>query len=204
MKQCKECGQEKDESCFTYHKTTKDNLTQKCKDCISAYNKAYRTRNKEKIQQQDREYAAANAEKARERTKNWNRENQDRKRAYDKSRYEKFKHAGNTRLYYGNVDPVEKRLRAKMWRKMNPGKVCAQTAKRRAAVLQATPGWAEYDSIVLLYEQAQQLSMETGVKHQVDHIVPLNNELVCGLHCLANLQILTATENNTKRNTFEI
>lgn len=38
--------------------------------------------------------------------------------------------------------------------------------------------------------------------HHVDHEIPLSHPLVCGLHCLANLQYLTAEENLAKGNSF--
>lgn len=38
--------------------------------------------------------------------------------------------------------------------------------------------------------------------HHVDHIIPINHPDVCGLHCLANLQYLTAEENLAKGNSF--
>ena len=73
-------------------------------------------------------------------------------------------------------------------------------AKRRAQKRQAIPQWADLQHISALYTQAQQLTVETGIPHQVDHIVPLTSKQVCGLHCEHNLQVLTAAENNAKNN----
>lgn len=42
----------------------------------------------------------------------------------------------------------------------------------------------------------------TGVDYQVDHIVPLQSRLVCGLHNEANLSVIPAIDNNRKGNRY--
>lgn len=77
--------------------------------------------------------------------------------------------------------------------------------KRRDAVVRrrlktVIPAWADRNAIARFYEEAARVSKDTGVPHHVDHIVPINSKLVCGLHVQANLQVLPARENVLKRN----
>ena len=39
-------------------------------------------------------------------------------------------------------------------------------------------------------------------KDEVDHVVPLQSKFVCGLHCEANLQVITKSKNASKCNRF--
>ena len=59
------------------------------------------------------------------------------------------------------------------------------------------------EAIVDLYKTAAIKTMITGVKHQVDHIIPLNHPDVCGLHVSWNMDILTAEDNVRKSNNFD-
>ena len=86
------------------------------------------------------------------------------------------------------------------WSRNNLDKKKAATARRRASKLSATPSWANLKGISRFYELAHRLTVETGIQANVDHIVPLKSKFVCGLHCEANLSIMTAKHNKQKGN----
>ena len=102
----------------------------------------------------------------------------------------------NKRIKY--ADKI--RSTAQRYHADRPGLKNLWDAKRRAQEKNATPSWAKDSKILEFYETAQGLSMLLGEWYHVDHTVPLQSKLVCGLHCEANLQILTATENLSKSN----
>lgn len=58
------------------------------------------------------------------------------------------------------------------------------------------PIWANRNYILIFY----QLAKESG--SEVDHIVPINHPLVCGLHTEDNLQLATKNYNQYKLNRF--
>jgi hypothetical protein len=68
----------------------------------------------------------------------------------------------------------------------------------------ARPAWANKETIDEIYKTAKKLTEETGIPHEVDHIVPVKHPLVCGLHVENNLQIITQRENQMKSNKFII
>jgi hypothetical protein len=86
------------------------------------------------------------------------------------------------------------------WRRQNLDKLTKNSNFYRASKIKATPKWANAGIIQGFYTEAQRLTRSTGIKHAVDHVVPLNGKNVCGLHVEHNLQILTLSENCKKSN----
>lgn len=81
----------------------------------------------------------------------------------------------------------------------------ASSAKRRVSKIQRTSKWLSKNDLKMIdnmYLIASRVSKETGVKHHVDHVVPLQGELVSGLHVPNNLQLLTAFDNTSKGNNY--
>jgi len=106
------------------------------------------------------------------------------KNAYRKSYYEKNK----------NVEAVKN----SKWSKENLDKKRLYTANRRAALISATPLWVNHIAIKKIYDEAAFLTRVTGLKYEVDHVIPLNGKNVCGLHIASNLQVLKAEDNRKK------
>ena len=81
-----------------------------------------------------------------------------------------------------------------------PEKLRAKVAIRRATLLRAMPKWCDRAAINEIYRRAKELTIQTGLKHEVDHIIPLRGKTVWGLHIPINLQILTTSQNRRKFN----
>jgi hypothetical protein len=105
---------------------------------------------------------------------------------------------------YGKTHREEGNRRTNKWRKSHRGAHAARIMVRYAAKLQAKPIWFEKEryEIEAIYIESRRLSYETGIPQHVDHTVPLQSKEVCGLHCLSNLQIITASENLSKGNRY--
>lgn len=166
----------------TYHK----NL---CSKCLSIIRKRERIKNQTRVQTEQAAWREANkAHKA------------DYDRAYRKSKQgKKIRQASDKR----NAIKINAH---QAWRRQNlphaKAYYNAASAKRRATLLRAVPKWFVFErqEVKLLYKQASILRRTTGLDYQVDHIVPLQSDIVCGLHTLANLQLLLRKENISKKN----
>lgn len=115
---------------------------------------------------------------------------------YDKELMVKYRTKEKYDLYWEN-NKDKKIAKQKRYSESEKGIITnnAKAARRRSRVKNQLPNDADFDIIKQIYEDCRKLSIETGVPHEVDHIVPIAEG---GLHHQDNLQILTRTENRKK------
>jgi hypothetical protein len=165
--------------------------------------KQYRDANQELIQRLGKEYRAKHREELNARRREWGGQNKDRVAAKNiEWREENPERALGATRRWREENPEKQAESAKGWRRRNGAHKAMLTRQRQVNMKQATPGWASMEKMNAFYEEARQLTEATGVKYVVDHIVPLQGKLVCGLHCEANLQVITHEANAKKGNKF--
>lgn len=198
---CNKCEEEKPVASFSKRSRSNDGLQNQCKQCKSAYY----GENKERQNANTKAWYQENKERHRELTSRRYQDNKESESAKRKARYQQNKdkeNATNNAWYEANRD--KKLAKGREWYSNNKALVNASTTKRRLAKLQRTPPWADMSAIAEFYVEAKRLEELTGIQFHVDHIVPLQGELVSGLHVPANLQLLPAHENLSKSNSFEV
>lgn len=175
VKRCNRCLQERSFALFGKDASTKDGHARSCKQCVA-------------------EYGAR-----------WYRENKDRVLAASAKRYEGNKDAileASRARYAENKEP--KRAQAKAWAQANPERMREYArkshAKHRPVRNAAAAQWRAQnrERHLALVARWQQANKAAGAAF--DHIVPLRGKTVCGLHCIANLQVIPATLNASKGN----
>lgn len=176
----------------------------KCLECDKLLARKYKQKNKDIINKRNREIRSNNLEFFRERERKYYHENREQHcksglKWREQNREKAIK--ASKKYYYENIEHC--REVRKEYSKNNRGRLNALSAKRYAQKIQATPEWADYEKILKIYQECQKLTENTEIVYNVDHIVPLLSENVCGLHCEDNLQILTKVENLKKSNKHE-
>ena len=196
---CGVCGHEKGEA--------KD-----CKPCDQRRKKEYKLRHKARILAANAEYREKNREVLRQKNAEYRERNPGIDRSYYQANAERIK--ANVSAYrksnpektnaksleWAKANPDKRAVIRKKWKAENPHLVNAQTARRFATKMRATPAWADRRAIDQYYLIASYLSAELGIEFQVDHIVPLRSEIVQGFHSQHNLNVSLGAWNLAKSN----
>lgn len=225
FKNCKVCKTEQEVGNFSiaYQGKAGPVYAAKCKNCTKAYSAEHYARNREKRLAQCADYREQNAEKIAAGMQDWYRRNKERvldmqktyrtqpvvierDRERQRIRYSENRDQIRTKQNARNQLPNVRQMNLERGRQhylSKPDMYYAKSAERRAMRARATVEWADAEKIKAIYDEAKRTTLETGVKHVVDHIIPLKNEFVCGLHVAENLQVLTEKANLSKSNKFE-
>lgn len=177
QKVCTSCHQLKDFANYHKAKLGKFGLKAICKVCHSDQSKKLekteKVRAKRKLKRSTKEY--------KEWSQAYRRDNADKLREYAKS-----------------YELTSEQLKAKQeysrdFKKKNRGLINSWTAERRSRKKRAMPSWVDRQDLKKIYENCPK-------GYHVDHVIPLKNDIVCGLHVPWNLQYLPAIENIKKGN----
>jgi hypothetical protein len=186
-RRCIDCHQNKCLFEFARDKHRRDGVQSRCKACHAAKGRKWRAANPGKATSYVRRYMERHPEKAKE------------VRVHAEA---KRKASGYfERWYRENLET--KRAKNRQWSKLNPAANAALRARGRAALQQRTVGWADYEAIRRVYAEARRLTEETGIRHEVDHIIPLRGKCVSGLHVHYNLRVIPMTDNRKKHAKFD-
>lgn len=181
-KTCSRCG-----VCQPIHKfyIRRDNNKRRnvCSPCTKLRASQWHFGNRNQSLANKRKWHYENLERAAQTARDWKINN--RARANELGRIYRARNGDYLRAWFREYLP--------RWRAKNPDKVSAKLAIRKA-LMRRIPAWAKIEEIKKIYVFARSVNLT------VDHMVPLNSPLVCGLHCPDNLQLMTGPENTRKGN----
>lgn len=160
---------------------------QRCVDCANLASSAWKKAHLGKCSEAKQKWCEKNREKVRS----------IKKAYYRSSEAERVNQAKRSRKWL-EENREKSRAASARWRESNLATAAANAARRKAKLLQRTPSWADHDKIRRFYIQARELTEQTGVEHEVDHIYPLQGKLVSGLHVETNLRVIPKSENRSK------
>ena len=166
-----------------------------CRACQREATARYRAKNPERWLAY---YAKSNAKpETKARISAWQKNNRDKHATSVKAHYARNSKALIAKAAERHRTNREaQNISVRAWRKRNRAICNELCARRRAVEKRATTAWGQ-EGVREFYAKARELGLS------VDHIIPLRHPLVCGLHNIHNLQLMTRIENSRKTNTWE-
>lgn len=200
---CSHCRATKPATEFFNNKSHKSGYSNRCKPCQMEATQLWRSKNKERDQENARRRYVENNVRHKALQKMWRESNKNviaaKARVYSAKNAQAIKKRS---IDWDIAHPDSYKERKKRYQARNRDKVNAATSARRAKRLMASPSWANAFFIAEAFHLAKLREKVTGFKWNVDHVVPLRSKIVCGLHVECNLQVIPASKNMAKGNRF--
>jgi len=168
--------------------------------------KKWAAKNKDRLRIYARE--RARRDEARKKRKAKHQENREELRAKNRL-YRALNHEAisQRRRERRQKDPERFREATRRWAARNVHKITAKSNLRKSLIRKRVPPWITSDDrreMDKVYEQARRMTEALGEPFHVDHIVPLQGEVVSGLHVPWNLQVIEGVENVCKSNSLRL
>lgn len=191
MKTCSKCKLSLNLDKFTSSPKNKDGLHGWCKECVNQIRK-------EKLhlyRDTYRNYAKKNSDKLKEydAKRRLTPEYKIKKKEWEK-KY-RTKHSDVIKAKKKAVPIENKRKWKKAEYEKNKHKYIERAYARHYNIKNFRPDDADLKLIKAFYDEAKLLTKTTGIKHEVDHIIPVSKG---GLHHQNNLRVVTMMENRVK------
>lgn len=183
---CSMCNEYKDISLFRKDSSKKDGVGSYCKPCGAKKSSAWYVKNTEKAKLKVKEYRENNLEKCN---------------GYV-HKYTVSEKGKATKKAWAEKNKSKRKEISAKYASANKWKILSNVRKRQAAKIMAIPKWANESRISSIYLAVKCLNDFKIEKYQVDHIVQLQSDTVCGLHCEENLAIVTEKYNKSKGNRY--
>lgn len=131
------------------------------------------------------------------RMREYRKKNIEQLRAYDRQRYKDNKEKRKATVQaWRDANPDKVKASIMSWQRRNKAKKNALVQSRHVRFKQARPKWLSKEQSLAIVK----MYFNCPKGHHVDHIIPINGEIVSGLHVPWNLQYLSAFENLSKGN----
>jgi hypothetical protein len=168
-----------------FHKRSdsRDGYRNDCKSCNINRVSVWANENKEYCKERSKKYYLDNAEILCKKSRDWRKNNPEKAKESD-------------RIKTSKRCKVAENLRFSIWRKNNKHKVNSNSSYYRNKKTRSSLYNVHKIEIYTIYDNCPK-------GYQVDHIIPITNKLISGLHVPWNLQYLPKKENKFKSNKFD-